>query len=267
MSYKKVEDKKYTPVYASQAHSSPNINVPPITTPFNRDYRSSSMPKVTAISRQSELATKNYILKNSFPTNASFNSDYRRSSMPKDTGSIGTQLAIKNSTLKNGFMNSSPNSAYRSSSMPKVTAIIKPEIVTPNSSLKNPSTFNRDYRSASMSKFTESIASKLATKDACLSSDQKYQPYGSYTPINRTNVITTTHTERSYLERRSETITSTSSFGPIFGPTIGVNHKYDFGRSSTTPIISTTSLNNRPLQTITPSISNIPTTVKLSPKS
>lgn len=211
---KKIEDKKYTPVYSSQAHSSSNVKVPTNTT-FSRDFRSTSVSKVTT-SSGSKVATNNSLLKNSFLNSGSKSS----TNVPlkfKATGVTGIKPAQKTSISKNLFLNS----------------------------------------------------------------DDKYKPYGntsSSTSVNRTNFVTTTHTsERSFLDRRSE-MTTSSVFSPTFGPTGGFNSKYDdskydFSRpsssyniktpmkttsvatTSTTPIVITSILNKKPIQTATPSIS------------
>lgn len=172
-----------------------------------------------------------------------------------------SKSATKNSAVKNNFISSGSTSLQVPPASP----------------------FGRDYRSSSLSKITASSGSKSATTNSISKnnffSDDKYKVSSS-----SSSSITTSHTQKSYSERRSETIETT--FSPTFGPTSLTNSKYDFGRPSTitpsfrAPIITsavplTSNVNRvkpvpssfRSIPTTTPSVAVLPQMKHLPVKS
>lgn len=113
---KKLEDKKYTSVYNSQANPSTNLKTP-ISSPFTRDYNRSSMSKVPSSSATTNSLLKNNFLNHGVPsTNASYNRVHSSSMSRTTAGSSGSKSATTNSITKNKFLSSDDKYKYSSSS-------------------------------------------------------------------------------------------------------------------------------------------------------
>lgn len=198
----KLEDKKYTSVYNSQANPSTYPKAP-LNSSFNRDYSRLSTPKFSSSSATTNSLLKNNFLNNGVPsTNAAFNRVQSSSMTKTSAGSSGTKSATTNSITKNNFLSSGEKYNYSSSSS---TSINRTNFVT-----------SHTERSYELKSGTSAFSPTFGPTSSF--NNNKYDKGLSIEPSFRTPITTSSVAESLYTNRATPLVTKPTYNRPTAKP-------------------------------------------------